>query len=198
MVIFYNEENEWMIQNQQALLVIDVQNEYFTGRLPVTFPEGSLDNILKAMDHAARVGMPVVVIQHTAPSKDSPTFRRGSEEWKLHPEIERRGRDVLIEKNLPGSFTETDLEKWLREKGIERVAICGYMTQMCCDTTARQAFHLGFHVDFLSDATGTLSMQNSAGAISDCDLHRAVLVTMAMKFARVMRTEEWIAERVTV
>ncbi len=187
-----------MIQNHWALLVIDVQNEYFTGRLPVTYPEGSLGNILKAMDHAARAGMPVVVIQHTAPSKDSPTFRKGSEEWKLHPEVEKRKRDILMEKNLPGSFTGTGLEEWLMEKGVERVAICGYMTQMCCDTTARQAFHLGFQVDFLSDATGTLSIQNSAGAISDCDLHRAVLVTQAMKFARVIGTEEWIAERATV
>jgi nicotinamidase-related amidase len=187
-----------MKQSLQALLVIDVQNEYFTGRLPVTYPKDSLGNILKAMDHAARMGIPIVVIQHTAPSKDSPTFRKGSVEWKLHPEVEKRKRDILIEKNLPGSFTGTDLEKWLREKGIDQVAICGYMTQMCCDTTARQAFHLGLQVDFLSDATGTLSIQNSAGAISDCDLHRAVLVTMAMKFARMRGTEEWIAERVTV
>jgi len=66
------------------------------------------------------------------------------------------------------------------------------MTQMCCDTTARQAFHLGFQVDFLSDATGTLSIQNSAGSISASDLHRSVLVTMAAKFAKVMGTEEWI------
>ncbi len=101
-------------------------------------------------------------------------------------------------KNLPGSFAGTDLEKWLRDRGVERVAICGYMAQMCCDTTARQAFHLGFQVDFLSDATGTLSVQNSAGSISDRDLHRAVLVTMAMKFGRVMETGEWIVERVTV
>jgi len=101
---------------------------------------------------------------------------------------------ILIGKNLPSSFTEAELEEWLRERDIERVAICGYMTQMCCDTTARQAFHLGFQVDFLSDATGTLSVQNSAGSISDCDLHWAVLVMMAMKFARVIGTEEWIVE----
>ena len=43
----------------EALLVIDVQNEYFTGRLPVTFPEGSLNNILRAMDNAASAGVPV-------------------------------------------------------------------------------------------------------------------------------------------
>ena len=147
------------------------------------------------MDHAASVGMPVAVIQHTAPSEDSPTFRKGSNEWRLHPEVERRKCDIMIEKNLPGSFTGTKLEEWLRMKGVSRVAICGYMTQMCCDTTARQAFHLGFQVDFLSDATGTMDIQNSAGSISASDLHRAVLVTMAAKFARVVGTEEWIQER---
>lgn len=179
----------------EALLVIDVQNEYFTGRLPVTFPEGSLNNILRAMDHAACVGMPVAVIQHSAAGKDSPTFRKGSEGWKLHPEIELRRRDILIEKSLPGSFTGTGLEKWLRDAGVGSVAICGYMAQMCCDTTARQAFHLGFAVDFLSDAIGTLAVHNSAGAISAPDLHRAVMVTQAMRFARVIETKEWIGER---
>ncbi len=182
-----------MTKNKQALLVIDVQNEYFTGRLPITYPKDSLDNILKAMDYSARARIPVVVIQHSAPSEDSPTFRKVSEEWKLHPEVEKRKCDVLIEKSLPGSFTGTKLEKWLRSRGLESIAICGYMAQMCCDTTARQAFHLGFQVDILSDATGTLSVQNSAGSISDRDLHRAVMVTMAMKFARVMDTEKWIA-----
>jgi nicotinamidase-related amidase len=179
-------------QNRQALLVIDVQNEYFTGRLPVSFPEGSLGNILRAMDHAASAGVPVAVIQHAAPTENSPTFRKGSNEWRLHPEVERRKCDITIEKNLPGSFTGTKLEEWLRMKGVSRIAICGYMTQMCCDTTARQAFHLGFQVDFLSDATGTLAIQNSAGSIYASDLHRAVLVTMAAKFARVVGTEEWM------
>ena len=55
--------------------MIDVQNEYFTGRLPVTFPDNSLGNILKAMDHADKVGIPVAVIQHTAAS----SIRRPSE-----------------------------------------------------------------------------------------------------------------------
>ena len=183
-----------MIANKpnEALLVIDVQNEYFTGRLPVTFPQGSLTNILRAMDHAARAGIAVAVIQHSAAAEDSPTFRKGSDGWRLHPEIEARWRDILIEKSLPGSFTGTGLERWLLDAGAKRVVICGYMAQMCCDTTARQAFHLGFAVDILSDATGTLDVQNSAGAISAPDLHRAVMVTLAMRFARVLKTEEWI------
>ena len=177
---------------KHALLVIDIQNEYFTGKLPVTYPPGSFENILMAMDRANASHVPIAVIQHTNPAPESPAFRKGTYGWELHDEIKRRHRDIVIEKNLPGSFTGTGLEAWLKEKDITTVTIAGYMTQMCCDTTARQAFHLGYAVNFLSDATGTLSVTNAAGSISDADLHRAILVTQQMRFSQVMKTDEWI------
>ena len=99
---------------------------------------------------------------------------------------------ALFHKSLPGSFTGTDLEKWLRENAVDTLTICGYMTQMCCDTTARQAFHAGFSVEFLSDATGTLSVRNDAGSVKDEELHRAILVTQAMLFSKVLATDDWI------
>ncbi len=178
---------------KRALLVIDVQNEYFTGRLPVSHPPGSLANILAAMDAARAHGLPVVVIQHSAPQADSPVFRVGSLEWALHPEVASRGHDHHVEKNLPGSFTGTGLETWLKEQEVDAVAVCGYMTQMCCDTTARQAMHLGFAVEFLSDATGTLDIANQAGRVSAEELHRAILVTQAMRFSQVLTTSDWIS-----
>jgi len=177
---------------KRALLVIDVQNEYFTGKVKVSHPPGSLDNILNMMDSAIANGIPVVVVQHTAPQKDSPLFRKGTEAWELHPEIASRKYHHLIEKNLPGSFTGTDLESWLRENRVDTVVICGYMTQMCCDTTARQAFHLGFAVEFIADGTGTLQISNSAGRVTDEELHRAILVTQAMRFSKVMTARQWL------
>lgn len=177
---------------KRALLVIDVQNEYFTGQLPVTWPAGSLVNIVRAIRAAKKKDIPVIAIQHTAPQENSKTFRKGTEEWKLHPQIEEEGYTHLIEKNLPGSFTGTELEAWLRERDIDTLVIAGYMTQMCCDTTARQAMHKGFLVEFLSDATGTLQISNYAGAVTAEELHRAILVTQAMRFSKVMTTEEWI------
>jgi len=177
---------------KKALLVIDVQNEYFTGRLPVTHPAGSLENILKAMDAATASDMPIVVIQHTVTAPDRPVFRKGSTEWALHPDVDKRPYDLLVEKQLPGSFTGTNLEGWLREKNIDTVVISGYMTQMCCDTTARQAFHLGFGVEFLSDATGTLALANDAGSVTAEELHRAILVAQGALFSKVMTTVAWI------
>jgi nicotinamidase-related amidase len=178
---------------KKALLVIDVQNEYFTGKLPVTHPAGSLGNILEVIDAANGHKVPVVVIQHTSPQENATTFRRGSVEWQLHPDIAERPYDVLIEKLLPGSFTGTNLEEWLRAHEIDTVVISGYMTQMCCDTTARQAMHLGFNVEFLSDATGTLAIKNEAGSVTAEELHRAILVTQSMRFSKVLKTYEWLA-----
>ncbi len=178
--------------NKKALLVIDVQNIYFTGKMRIAYPPDSLSNILKAMDHAIARGIAVVIVQHSSSSMAS--FSRGSEDWELHPEIVRRKCDIIIEKEMPGSFTATELEEWLHKHGINTIVISGYMTQMCCDTTARQAMHLGFKVEFLSDATGTLAVSNYAGSVTAEELHRAILVTQAMRFSKVCSTDQWISE----
>lgn len=175
----------------RALLVIDVQNEYFTGALPITHPAGHLDRILGVMDAAAG-RIPTVVIRHTFAQPDRPFFRKGTPGWELHPEVAGRPRDALIEKNLPGSFTGTGLEEWLRERGISTVTIAGYMTHMCCDTTARQAVHRGFRVEFLSDATGTLPLSNSAGEVTAEELHRSILCAQQMLLSEVLPSSEWI------
>jgi nicotinamidase-related amidase len=107
--------------------------------------------------------MPVFFIQHTALDPEAKTFIKGTREWELHGKIKDKKYTYLIEKNYPGSFTNTNLEELLKQKNIDTVVIAGYMSHMCCDTTARQAYHLGYQVEFLSDATGTLSVSNYAG-----------------------------------
>lgn len=177
---------------KRALLVIDVQNEYFTGKMPVTYSGNSLENILRAMDATQKQNIPVILIQHTSMQPGKATFRKGSNAWEIHSAVLSRPYNYLVEKNFPGSFTGTALEQILKDEQIDTVVISGYMTQMCCDTTARQAFHLGFKVEFLSDATGTLSISNEAGSVSAEDLHRSILVTQAMVFSKVLSVGEWI------
>lgn len=175
----------------RALLVIDVQNEYFTGALPITHPVGHLEQILTVMDAAARK-IPTVVIQHHFPDPKLPFFQKGTPGWELHPEVAKRSRSLLVEKTLPGSFTNTPLEAWLREQGIDTVTIAGYMTHMCCDTTAREAVHRGFTVEFLRDATGTLPLTNSAGSVTAEELHRSILCAQQMLLSEVVDTKTWV------
>lgn len=179
---------------KRALLVIDAQNEYFEGGLlPITHPHAHLDNVLRVMDAATDARVPVVVVQHAFTQPEIPFFKRGTHGWELHPEVASRPRDHRIEKGLPGSFTGTGLEEWLRARGIDTVTVAGYMTHMCCDTTARQAAHLGLRVEFLGDATGTLAVKNSAGEVNAEELHRSTLCAQQMMISEVLDVDQWLA-----
>ena len=180
----------------RALLVIDVQREYFDGALPISHPVGHLDCILNVMDNAEAVELPTAVIRHHQPDSESPIFRLNSDMWQLHPEVERRPRNVLIDKQLPGSFTGTGLGEWIERNEIDTVTIAGYMTHMCCDTTARQAAHRGLKVEFLSDATGTLDVQNEAGAATAQELQNSILVAQQMFLSEVISSDDWV-ERIS-
>lgn len=180
---------------KKALLVIDVQQEYFTGKLRVTYPTPatSLANILTVMDRAKQLNMPIFLIQHTGNS--GTTFVKNTAMWSLHPALLTKSYDYLIEKTKPSSFYKTNLESILQKEHIHDLVITGYMTQMCCDTTARDGFHKGYSVEFLADATGTIDVSNAIGIISGKELHKATLIAQSLGFSHVLSTEQWLAEQ---
>lgn len=179
---------------RRALVVIDVQNEYVSGDLPIEFPpiETSLANVGRAMDAARAAGVPVVVVQNVAPA-DSPLFARGSVGAELHPVVASRERDHYVEKSLPSAFTGTDLKAWLAERGIDTLTVAGYMTHNCDASTVFEATHAGLAVEFLVDATGSVPYANEAGTASAEDIHRAFSVVMHTRFAAVVTTDAWLA-----
>lgn len=175
----------------RALLVIDVQREYFDGALPINHPIGHLERILEVMDRAAAADVPTAVIRHHQADPDSPIFRKDSEMWQLHQEVAERPRDCLIDKQLPGTFTGTNLDQWLKQLGTDTVSVAGYMTHMCCDTTARQAMHRGYKVEFLREATGTLTVENEAGKATAEELQQSTLVAQQMFISEVIGNDDW-------
>lgn len=177
----------------RALIVIDVQNEYETGVLPIVHPplDVSLPNIGRAMDTATDAGIPVVVVRQQAPA-NAATFALGSPGAELHPVVVARPYDHLVRKAFPGAFAGTDLADWLREHHIDVVTLVGFMTQNCVDATAKQAFDAGLGVEILDDATGTLPYANSAGRVEADQLHRTILIALNARFAAVDNTAAWI------
>ncbi|HJW04628.1 MAG TPA: cysteine hydrolase family protein [Azospira sp.] len=178
---------------RRALLVIDVQNEYVTGQLPIEYPEvqQSLANIGRAMDAAQEAGIPVIVVQNTAPA-DSALFARNSPGWEFHEVVASRPHSHYIEKTLPSAFAGTDLAKWLDRHGIDTLSVVGYMTHNCDDSTIKHALHAGLGVEFIADAAGSLPYENSAGRASAEEIHRVFTVVMHTRFAAVASTDAWI------
>lgn len=179
---------------RRALIVIDVQNEYVSGKLPIEHPPaaGSLLQIGRAMDAARAAGIPVLVVQHSE-AAGAPLFATGSHGWALHEVVAGRPRDHLIEKQWPSVFTGTGFADWLAAAGIDTLSVVGYMTQNCNASTVIEATHRGFAVELLSDASGTLPLENAAGRASAEEIHRVFSVVFHTRFAAVAGTDDWIA-----
>src|SRR5258708_1805310 len=162
-----------MTTPRRALIVIDVQNEYVTGDLPIEYPDvqTSLANVGRAMDAARAAGVPVVVVQHVS-SAGSPVFARGSEGAELHPAVAARAHDHYIEKSRASAFTGTDLADWLAAQQVDTLTVAGYMTHNCDASTINHAYHAGFAIEFLHDATGSLPYENSADFSGAKHIHR--------------------------
>lgn len=179
---------------RRALIVIDVQNEYVTGNMPIEYPpiETSLTNIALAMDAAQAADVPVIVVQHDAP-EGSPVFAKGSHGWRLHPTVADRPAAHRVNKTMGSAFAKTDLGEWLTAHAIDTVTIAGYMTHHCDASTTLHAAHNGWKVELLSDATGSLPYDNAGGRASAEEIHRVFCTVFHSGFAAVMTTKDWVA-----
>ncbi|CAL0308416.1 unnamed protein product [Lupinus luteus] len=163
-----------------ALLVIDMQNYFSSMATPI------LPHLNTTISLCRRASIPVFFTRHRHKSPSDygmlgewwsgDLVFDGTPEAELMEALDRDGDDMVVEKNTYSAFRNTGLEEKLVEMGVEEVIVTGVMTNLCCETTAREAFVRGFRVFFSSDATAT----------SDKDLHEATLKNMAYGFAYLL------------
>jgi nicotinamidase-related amidase len=130
-----------------ALLVIDVQNGVVNGnheRDAVVAKVGSL------VEKARRERVPVVWVQHSDQG-----LARGSDGWRIVPELRRDDSEPLVEKNYGDSFEDTTLESVLSGLQIGRLVVVGAQTDMCIRSTLHGAFARGYDATLVSDAHTT-------------------------------------------
>ena len=184
-----------MTAPRRALVVVDVQNEYFDGVLQIQYPprDQTLASITRAMDVAAELDMPVLVLQHELP-EGAPVFAVGSPSWELHPEIERRMTPAIkrATKSYSSVFTGEGVADWLAEQQVDTITIVGYMTNNCDIATAADAETRGLSAEILSDASGAIHLANEAGSASAEQVHTTLMVLLNSNFAAVATTAAWV------
>lgn len=179
---------------RRALVVIDVQQEYFEGGgLQIVHPPvaQSLPQILRAIDAARAANVPVVVVRHELP-EGAPVFAPGTAGAALHPEVAARPADLQFTKQMASALAGTPLAAWLKARDIDTLTIVGFMTHNCNASTVFEAHHAGLAVEVLADATGSLPYRNDAGAASAEEIHRVFSVVFHSNFAAVASTSAWI------
>ncbi|WP_031512387.1 isochorismatase family protein [Corynebacterium glutamicum] len=180
---------------RRVLVIIDAQQEFFEGLLPIQYPnrDESIARIAAAMDAASSADVPVVVVKHEMP-EGAPIFVPGTATFPLHPELDKRSDKVSHEltKIYASIFADTDLEQWLRERNIDTITLVGYMTNNCVIGSAAAAEPLGFKVEVLSDATGAIDLVNAAGSAPAKQVHETIMALLNSNWAAVTTTEGWI------
>jgi len=179
---------------RRALILIDVQQEYFAGPLAIQYPprDESILRIADAIDAATTAGVPVVVVQHSSGS-GAPVFDPDTSAFELHPEVARRVQPSWkgVVKQHGSVFAGTELEAWLREQGVDTVTLVGYMTNNCVIASAAGAEELGIDVEVLSDATGAINLENAAGSVDAKTVHTTLMALLDSNFAAVATTATW-------
>ncbi len=182
----YRERTARINPQQAALLAIDMQNYFSRIAQPV------LKNILKVIQTCRQKNIPIFFTQHghIEPAKDGGILGEwwgelivgGTEDWKFLSEMKIESKDEIIAKKRYSAFFETDLDKILRSRGIQDLIISGVMTNLCCETTARDAFMRDYRVFFLMDGTAT----------GRSELHLATLKNLGFGFAYLLTCDELI------
>ena len=117
-------------------------------------------------------------------------YTEGAPTAEIHDAVVVEDGDLILDKPRYGAFTRTDLESRLRSRGIDTVIVTGIATNICCETTAREASQLDFHVFFLSDGTATRDMN---GESAD-DLQRTACANVGQVFGQIATVDEMIAK----
>lgn len=173
-----------------ALLVIDFQNEYFDGKLPIPDGGNALRNTRKLVALADQHGLPVFHIQHVSPP-GSPIFAEDSRTVLQHGELAPAPHHTVVKKTMVSAFQGTDLDAQLKAAGITHLLITGLMTHMCVSGAARDAVPLGYSVLVAGDACATRDLDTGDGAVlPHAVLHRASLATIDDAFGDVLATED--------
>jgi len=177
-----------------ALLIIDIQNDYFPGgRMElVGSPEASLE--AKALLEAFRARkLPVIHVQHVSTRPGATFFLPDTDGVRIHENVQPAPGETVVTKHFPNAFRETGLAQTLRDRGIDALVIVGMMSHMCIDTSTRAAADAGFACTLAHDACATRDLAFGDLKVPAAQVHAAFMAAMNGAFAKVVTAGEAIA-----
>lgn len=176
-----------------ALVLIDCQNTYREGVMQLDGVEPALVECRKLLKRYRDAGRPVFHIQHDAGA--GTPYDVGARIGAISDVVAPNAGEPVVVKNYPSSFEKTNLDDLLKELGVQELALAGFMTHVCVNSTARAAFNRGYQATVVGNATATRSLPNpSGGAVSAKELHEASLAALSDLFAVVVPSADDIAD----
>lgn len=181
-----------------ALIIIDVQNDYFPdGKCELYHPNQALNEIKRLLDYFRNLNRPIFFVQHIA-DENASFFIPNTKGVKIHENITPLLSEIVIKKHYPNSFLKTTLLSQLQYRQTTELVVCGMMTHMCVDTTVRASKDLGYEVTLISNACATKELSWNGTYIPAQTVQNVYLASLKDKFAHIMTCQEYIDNRTPV
>lgn len=177
-----------------ALVLVDIQNDYFEGGMwPVDKMQEVSSNAARLLENARNNDNPIFHVRHEFGSDDAPFFRPGTEGAQIHNSVAPIGDEPTVLKHSPNSFQDTTLRADLDAKGVTDVVICGAMSQMCIDATARAAADFGYSVTVIEDACGAKEQVYKDEEMPAEQVQAAFMAPLQMLYGSVVDTDTYLS-----
>ena len=175
----------------QALLIVDIQNDYFPGGRMELVGSGEAARRASELLAAFRSSrLPVAHVRHLSVRPGATFFLPGTEGARIHDLVAPVEGEMIFEKSFPNAFRQTGLLAHLQGLGIRQLTIAGMMTHMCIDATVRAAFDLGFDGTLAYDACATKALSFGGARVPAPEVQAAFLAALDGTFAKVRSAAE--------
>ena len=177
----------------KALLLIDIQNDYFPGgKMKLDGAEQATKHARKVLEHFREKKQTIIHIQHLSVRKEATFFLPNTKGCEIHDWVKPFEEEIIIQKNWPNSFRATPLLERLTANQIDELTICGMMSHMCIDSTVTAAFDLGFSCEVIHDACATKDLEWNGNLIKSKEIHHTIMASLHRLFADVVGSQEFI------
>ena len=177
----------------KALIIIDIQNDYFEkGTMTLVGSDKASENAKIVLGQFRNDKLPIIHIQHIATRPTATFFLPNTEGAKIHENVQPIGLEKVVIKHFPNSFRETELLDYLKASDITELIICGMMTHMCIDATTRAAYDFGFKCTVIGDACATKDLELNGQIAKAKDVQIAFLSALDGTFADIKTTNEFL------
>ncbi|MBP7371313.1 MAG: cysteine hydrolase [Opitutaceae bacterium] len=181
--------------SNSVLVIVDAQQEYAEGRLPLPGVHAATAEIARLLLRARAAGTPVIHIVQQARAPGAPLFDPAGAQIEIMPSLKPQDGEPVLIKHLPNSFTGTELAAVLRTTGRKHVIVVGFMTHMCVSTTARATLDQGFSCTLVANGCATRDLPDGmGGTIPAQTVHNVELAALADRFAEVVPGADDIAD----
>ncbi|MDD1959709.1 MAG: cysteine hydrolase family protein [Pseudomonas capeferrum] len=177
--------------SKQALIIIDIQNDYFPGgKWTLDGAEQAADNAARLLSAARDRGDLVVHVRHEFESADAPFFAPQSPGAAIHAKVEPVAGEPVLLKHKVNAFLGTGLKDTLDQHGVQALTIIGSMSHMCIDAATRAAADFGYEVTVAHDACATLPLDFNGKQVPAAHVHDSAMAALAFAYAKVVKTDD--------